>query len=256
MNKVKALIMRAPGTNCDEETAFAFRLAGAETSLVHINRLIDRTELLSSYQIAVIPGGFTYGDDIAAGRVLANELKVKLYEDILRFIEKGGLILGVCNGFQVLVRAGLLPQPVSGDASKMTLANNDSGRFECRWVHMKVNPASNCIFTRGLDYIYLPVAHGEGKVVADPAVLSTLNVPLFYTDAAGNTGAGYPANPNGSMNDIAGVCDESGRVFGLMPHPERHVVGTQHPKWTRLGAKKYGDGFRFFQNAVEWAKKL
>jgi len=248
--------MRAPGTNCDEETAFAFQHAGAETSLVHVNRLINRAELLSSYQIAVIPGGFTYGDDIAAGKVLANELKVKLNEDILRFIEKGGLILGVCNGFQVLVRAGLLPQPTTGDASQLTLANNDSGKFECRWIYMKANPKSNCVFTQGLDRIYLPVAHGEGKVVTNEAILSRLNVPLFYTDGAGNTGTGYPANPNGSMNDIAGVCDDSGRVFGLMPHPERHVFGTQHPQWTRLGAKKYGDGFRFFQNAVDWAKRL
>jgi phosphoribosylformylglycinamidine synthase I len=256
MSKIRALIMRAPGTNCDEETAFAFQQAGAETSLVHVNRLINRTELLSSYQIAVIPGGFIYGDDIAAGKVLANELRLKLNEDILRFIEKGGLILGVCNGFQVLVKAGFLPQPMSGDASHLTLANNDSGKFECRWVYMKANPKSNCVFTQGLDLIYLPVAHGEGKVVIDDAILPKLNVPLFYSDESGNTGVGYPANPNGSMNNIAGVCDDSGRVFGLMPHPERHVRGTQHPRWTRLGARKYGDGFCFFQNAVEWAKKL
>jgi phosphoribosylformylglycinamidine synthase len=145
---------------------------------------------------------------------------------------------------------------MSGDASHLTLANNDSGKFECRWVYMKANSKSNCVFTQGLDLVYLPVAHGEGKVVADVAILPGLNVPLFYTDEAGNTDAGYPANPNGSMNDIAGVCDDSGRVFGLMPHPERHVLGTQHPRWTRLGVKKHGDGYRFFQNAVEWAKKL
>ncbi len=256
MSKVRALIMRAPGTNCDEETAFAFRKAGAETSLVHVNRLINRTELLTSYHIMVIPGGFIYGDDIAAGKVLANELQVKLKEDILRFIEKGGLILGVCNGFQVLVKAGLLPNPMSGDISLLTLANNDSGKFECRWVYMKTNPNSNCIFTQGIDQLYLPVAHGEGKVVATTNILPKLNVALFYTDESGNTGAGYPANPNGSMNDIAGVCDDTGRVFGLMPHPERHILGTQHPRWTRVGVKKYGDGFRFFQNAVEWAEKL
>jgi phosphoribosylformylglycinamidine synthase subunit PurQ / glutaminase len=256
MSKVRALIMRAPGTNCDEETAFAFQKAGAETSLVHVNRLINRTELLSSYQIMVIPGGFTYGDDIAAGKVLANELRVKLNDDIHKFIEKGGLILGVCNGFQVLVKAGLLPKPLTGDASLLTLANNDSGKFECRWVYMRANRKSNCIFTRGIDRLFLPVAHGEGKVVVTAVVLPSLNIPLFYTDASGNTGAGYPSNPNGSMNDIAGVCDDTGRVFGLMPHPERHVLGTQHPQWTRLGVKKHGDGFRFFQNAVEWAEKL
>jgi phosphoribosylformylglycinamidine synthase I len=256
MSKIKTLILRAPGTNCDRETAFAFEKAGSETTLAHINKLIRTDEQLSDYQILALPGGFSYGDDIAAGKVLANELKVKLGDDVLRFIEKGGLILGVCNGFQVLVRAGFLPDPQSGDSSHVTLANNDSGRFECRWVHMKANNKSNCVFTQGMDTIYLPVAHGEGKLVADKATLSKLNSALFYTGAEGNTGAGYPDNPNGSMNDIAGVADRSGRVFGLMPHPERHILGTQHPQWTRFGAKAEGDGLRFFRNAVDWARRL
>jgi len=256
MSKVKTLVLRAPGTNCDAEAAFAFEQAGAEASLVHVNKLIDHVERLSDYQIMVIPGGFTYGDDIAAGKVLANEIKIKLGEDILRFIERGGLILGICNGFQVLAKAGLLPDPSKGDASHFTLTNNDSGKFECRWVYMKANKKSNCVFTQGLDLICLPVAHGEGKVAADNATLPTLNIALFYTDELGHTGAGYPANPNGSTNDIAGVCDASGRVFGLMPHPERHIRGTQHPQWTSLGAKPRGDGFKFFENAVEWAKRL
>ena len=256
MSKVRTLILRAPGTNCDGETAFAFQQAGAETSLVHVNKLINRVERLAEYQIAVIPGGFTYGDDIAAGKVLANELKVKLGDDILRFIEKGGLILGICNGFQVLVRAGFLPQPLNGDASHLTLTNNDSGKFECRWVFMRANKASNCVFTQGMDIVYLPVAHGEGKLVADAATLSGLNIALVYTDEKGNSSSGYPANPNGSMNDIAGISDSSGRIFGLMPHPERHISGTQHPQWTRSGAKAEGDGFRFFKNSVDWAKRL
>jgi phosphoribosylformylglycinamidine synthase len=221
-----------------------------------VNRLIAQDERLADYQIMVIPGGFTYGDDIAAGKVLANELKVKLGDDILRFIQKGGLILGICNGFQVLARAGLLPDPVSGDPSHFTLTNNDSGRFECRWIFMKVNKKSNCVFTQGIDTLHLPVAHGEGKAVADPAVLPRLSVPLYYTDEQGKTGAGYPWNPAGSMNDIAGVCDSTGRIFGLMPHPERHVRGTQHPQWTRLGAKARGEGFRMFRNAVEWSTHL
>ena len=256
MSRIKALILRAPGTNCDGETAFAFERAGAETSLVHVNKLIRREESLAGYQIMVIPGGFTYGDDIAAGKVLANELRVKLGEDILRFIEKGGLILGICNGFQVLVRAGFLPDPRSGDISHLTLTNNDSGKFECRWIFMKANRDSNCVFTRGMDRICLPVAHGEGKLVADPATLPMLNVALVYTDEQGNAGAPYPANPNGSMNDIAGIADGSGRIFGLMPHPERHILGTQHPRWTREGAKPEGDGFPVFKNAVDWARRL
>jgi len=254
--KIKTLILRAPGTNCDQETAFAFEKAGAATNIVHVNRLIDRYEKLADYQIAVLPGGFSYGDDIAAGKVMANELKVKLGDDIRKFIEKGGLILGICNGFQVLVRAGFLPDPLDGDSSHVTLTNNDSGKFECRWVYMKANKKSNCVFTRGLEIIALPVANGEGKLAADAATLAKLNIALVYTDAQGNTKPGYPASPNGSLNDIAGIADSSGRVFGLMPHPERHITGTQHPNWTRHGARTEGDGLRFFKNAVEWAQKL
>lgn len=253
---VRTIIIRGPGTNCDGETAFAFQQAGAEVTLVHVNRLIRREQRLSDYQIMVIPGGFTYGDDIGAGKVLANELRLKLGEDIARFIEAGGLILGICNGFQVLVKAGVLPEPSAGGSPRLTLANNDSGKFECRWVHLGVNKESPCVFTKGIDSLYLPVAHGEGKVVADPEVLPGLNVVLYYTDEQGNSKAGYPHNPNGSVANIAGICDASGRVFVLMPHPERHIRGTQHPQWTRLGAKEHGDGFQIFLNAVKWVENL
>ena len=256
MGRVRTLILRAPGTNCDAETMFAFQQAGAIVSLVHVNQLIRGEERLADYQILVIPGGFTYGDDVAAGKVLANELRLKLGEEIPRFIEDGKLILGVCNGFQVLAKAGFLPEPSNGSSSLLTLATNDSGKFECRWVHLGVNKQSPCVFTKGIDSLYLPVAHGEGKVVADPTVLPRLNTALFYTDEQGDRSAGYPYNPNGSVDNIAGLCDSSGRVFGLMPHPERHIRGTQHPQWTRLGAKQYGDGFQIFLNAVEWAKNL
>ena len=253
---VKAVVLRAPGMNCDVEAAFAFQQAGAEAALVHVNRLIRHEQRLSDYQIMVIPGGFTYGDDIAAGKVLANELRLKLGEDVMRFIEAGGLILGICNGFQVLVKAGFLPEPSNGGSPRLTLAANDSGKFECRWIHMGVNKESPCVFTEGIDSLYLPVAHGEGKVVADPEVLPELNVVLRYTDEHGDTKAGYPHNPNGSVANIAGICDASGRIFALMPHPERHIRGTQHPQWTRQGAKEYGDGFPIFRNAVKWAQNL
>jgi len=256
MGMVRTLIIRAPGTNCDVETAFAFQQAGAVVSLVHINQLIGGDTKLSDYQIMVVPGGFTYGDDIAAGKVLANELRLKLGKDILRFIENGKLILGICNGFQVLVKAGILPEPANGSPPRLTLATNDSGKFECRWVHLSVNKESPCIFTKGIDSMYLPVAHAEGKVVAKPEVLPQLNIVLYYADEHGNNKAGYPYNPNGSVSNIAGICDSSGRIFALMPHPERHIRGTQNPQWTRHGAKKYGDGFQIFQNAVKWAQGL
>ncbi len=253
---VKTLILRAPGTNCDAETTFAFEQAGAVVTAVHVNQLIRHEQRLADYQIMVIPGGFTYGDDIAAGKVLANELRLKLGEDILRFIEAGGLILGICNGFQVMVKAGILPKPADGSPPLLTLATNDSGKFECRWVHLLVNKKSHSVFTRGIDSLYLPVAHGEGKVVADPKVLPELDIVLYYTDEYGNSQAGYPHNPNGSAGNIAGIGDSSGRILALMPHPERHIRGTQHPQWTRHGAKKYGDGFQIFLNAVKWAKNL
>jgi len=256
MSKVRTLVLRAPGTNCDAEATFAFQQAGAVVTPVHVNQLICGEQRLTDYQILVIPGGFTYGDDITGGKVLANELKLKLGEDIQRFIEAGGLILGICNGFQVLAKACILPEPASGNSPLLTLAANDSGKFECRWIHLKVNKESPCVFTRDIDSMYLPVAHGEGKFVADPEVLAKLNAVVYYTDEHGNCQAGYPHNPNGSIGNIAGICDSSGRIFALMPHPERYIRGTQHPQWTRLGAKEYGDGFQVFLNAVKWAKSL
>lgn len=254
MSKVRTLILRVPGTNCDAETAFAFQQAEAITSIVHIGELIRRERRLSDYQIMVIPGGFTYGDDIAAGKVLANELRLKLGENIQRFVDDGGLILGICNGFQVLVKAGLLPGKTNGNSPSLTLTANDSGKFECRWVHLSVNGQSPCIFTKGINSMYLPVAHGEGKVIVALEALPYLNIVLYYADEHGGREADYPHNPNGSVANIAGICDASGRVFALMPHPERHVQGTQHPQWTRQRAKEHGDGFQIFVNAVKWVQ--
>ncbi len=252
MARVRTLILRAAGTNCDHETAFAFEKAGSEVDVAHVNELLRKERPLSSYQIMVVPGGFTYGDDISAGKILANELRLKLGEDIKRFVEGGGLILGICNGFQVLVKAGILPG--SGAYGRLTLTGNDSGRFECRWVYLSVNQKSPCIFTRGISTMYLPVAHAEGKVVTWGEVLEDSNIVLRYADENGNTQAGYPHNPNGSKDNIAGICDASGRVFALMPHPERFIRWTQHPRWTREPRREYGDGFRVFLNAVDWVK--
>jgi len=165
----------------------------------------------------------------------------------------GGLILGICNGFQVLVKAGILPQ--SSDASqKLTLAGNDSSRFECRWVYLSVDKQSPCVFTKGIEALYLPIAHGEGKVMAEAKALKDLNVVLRYADKEGNVSADYPYNPNGSADSIAGICDSSGRIFALMPHPERFLRWTQHPRWVREANREWGDGFGIFRNAVEWVR--
>jgi phosphoribosylformylglycinamidine synthase len=256
MNKVRTLILRAPGTNCDAESAFAFERAGAQVHLVHVNELIRREKLLADCHIMVLPGGFTYGDDISAGKILANELRLKLRDEMQRFVDAGKLILGICNGFQVLVKTGMLPESRRKGSQSLTLAGNDSGRFECRWVYLRVNEESPCIFTRGISLMYLPVANGEGKVVMGPGALQEANIALHYADETGDIRAGYPYNPNGSMNNIAGICDATGRIFALMPHPERFVHPTQHPRWTRERRRDYGDGFRVFLNAVEWAKRI
>jgi phosphoribosylformylglycinamidine synthase len=264
----RALILRAAGTNCDFETQYAFEKVGARAERVHINRLIEEPRRLADYQILCIPGGFTYGDDIAAGRILANQLRQRLGEELGRFQEAGKLILGICNGFQVLVKLGMLPGLASIGKQQCTLTANDSNRYEDRWVYLAVEGESPCVFTQGGPRpgptgsgagparIYLPVAHGEGKFVpADESVLAELLrrrlVVFRYVDARGRRGA-YPVNPNGSVDDIAGICDPSGRVLGLMPHPERHLEPYHHPRWTREGLKPEGDGVAIFRNAVRF----
>lgn len=253
MGKTRVLILRGPGTNCDRETAFAFERAGANTELVHINRLISGEERLGNYDILVIPGGFTYGDDIAAGKVLANELMLRLGEQVNRFISEGRLVLGICNGFQVMVKAGILPDIDDDSEPQITLTNNDSNRFECRWVHLNVENGSPCVFTRGIQRMYLPVAHAEGKLVANPEVAPGFPVVLRYAGPDGGP-ASYPYNPNGSVADIAGICDTSGRIFAMMPHPERYIRQIQHPRWTKGEGSEPGDGFKIFANAVAFAK--
>jgi phosphoribosylformylglycinamidine synthase len=250
--KPEILIIRAPGTNCDFETALAFEQAGAVTRLAHINELINRSVLLADYQVLVFPGGFTYGDDLGAGRIMGNEIRLNLGDDIRAFITWGGLILGICNGFQVMVQSGILP----GNGKRVTLTGNDSGRFECRWIHLNANQKSNCVFTRGIARLYLPVANGEGKLVAETDILSGLNVALYYCDKNGNQTSQYPDNPSGSLNDIAGLSDHTGRIFALMPHPERHIRANQHPRWTRGEASRPGDGLKIFTNAVDWVRHL
>jgi phosphoribosylformylglycinamidine synthase len=260
MKKIKVIILRTAGTNCDEEAQYAFNLCGAEVERVHINELLGKKKSLSDYHILTVPGGFTYGDDIAAGKILANELKYKLSEEMEGFVGDGKLVIGICNGFQILVKAGFLPASNGKREQTVTLTWNDSGKFEDRWIYLRKVGNDRCIFTRGVDkLITLPVAHSEGKFIArDEETLKTLEekdqVVFQYVDQEGNP-AQYPFNPNGSMDDIAGICDPTGRIFGLMPHPERHAVPTQNPLWTREGLKEEGDGLIIFRNALEFARK-
>ena len=264
--KVKVIVLRTAGTNCDAEAVFAFESCGAQAQAVHINQLFDGRVRLKDWHILVIPGGFTYGDDIESGRILANELRLRLGEDLCRFIGDGKLMIGICNGFQVMVKAGILPGPLDPNEEKThasgqiaTLVNNDSGKFEDRWCHLKTEGKS--VWTEGLGgVVYLPVAHAEGKFIPkDQDVLAKLRnngqVAFRYCDSGGGKPA-YPENPNGSVDDIAGITDRTGRILGLMPHPERHFLFTQHPFWTRLKPNgRFGQGAKIFENGVEYARK-
>jgi phosphoribosylformylglycinamidine synthase subunit PurQ / glutaminase len=267
--KPKVIVLRTAGTNCDEETAFAFKECGAQVSSVHINRIVEGKVRLSDFHILAIPGGFTYGDDIASGRILANELRLRLGENIRQFIKEGKLIIGICNGFQVLVKTGFLPgnfknlknnKSDSSPVSKVTLVSNDSGKFEDRWTHVKIG--GNSPWIQGLeDIVCYPVAHAEGKLIPENQdVLNRLiknkQIAFRYCAVDGKMGK-YPINPNGSVYDIAGITDTSGRILGMMPHPERHFLFTQHPNWTRFQKKsKLGDGARIFQNGVNYVRKI
>jgi phosphoribosylformylglycinamidine synthase len=255
MASPRAIVLRAPGTNCDEEAAAAWERAGAQVETWPLGRLIESPLQLDRFQIVTIPGGFSYGDDLGAGRILATRLGTVLAEALRRLHDRGGLILGICNGFQVLVRCGLLPGgPTSGPT---TLARNDSGRFEARWVRLLPRPGLSP-FVSFVDPFELPVAHGEGRfVAADPASLNRLDqagqLILKYADPEGRPTQDYPANPNGSAAAVAGVCDPTGRIFGLMPHPERFIDPWHHPRWTRLGTRlaSPSDGLRIFSGAVQ-----
>ena len=267
MQNVSVLVLTGFGLNCDHETAYAFELAGANASRVHINSLIDGTVGLEKFQILVFIGGFSWGDDHGAGVIQAVRMRTQLGEKILEFVSAGNLVLGICNGFQTLVNLGLLPGFNNDYRSRsVALTFNDCGNFRDQWVHLKVNPSSPCVFTHGIDLAELPVRHGEGKFVADDTTMATLidnnQVVLQYALPDGVPAEGrFPFNPNGSLQDIAGICDPSGRIFGLMPHPEAYNHWTNHPDWTRQkeAAKRRKTerqtdttvGIRMLQNAVD-----
>ena len=288
MEEVRAIVLRAAGINTDLETEYALALAGAVADRVHINRLIEDKGLLEQYHILIFPGGFSYGDDVAAGKIMANQVVHHLAEPVRKFIDDGKLVLGICNGFQVLVKAGILPgwgasptqegetvrteagrtafppsdlptfSPSSFRQEDITITCNDSGKYEDRWVYLAPQ-TDKCVFIDPDKLLYVPVAHGEGKVVTrDEASLQRLrsegHIAFKYVDPNGEEGP-FPINPNGSVDSIAGLTDATGRVLGLMPHPERFVRRTQHPHWTRCGPDLEPDGIKIFRNAVRYVRQ-
>ncbi len=266
----KVLILSGYGVNCEKETKEAFELAGASADIVHVNDLIDGKRKLDNYQILAFPGGFSYGDDTGSGNALANKLRLNLKEDIMDFVNSGKLVIGICNGFQVLVNLGLLPgfREETGKR-QVALTHNTSARYECRWVHLK-SYSKGCIFTKDIENMHLPVAHGEGNFFAEPETLDRLNengqVVFRYCDSDGNPVYGkFPDNPNGSMQDIAGICDGTGRVLGMMPHPERAIYNLNCPEYPKTKELMKREGrtpekinpiaFTIFRNAVNYAKE-
>lgn len=260
-------VLRAPGTNCDIETKYSLEHFGCDAEIVHINRFIEDKKDLSKYNGLVIPGGFSFGDHIRSGAILGKVVAKKLGNKITKMAGEGKPILGICNGFQVLVESGMLPGFNGGELkSQAALGTNASSKFEDRWVYLKNENKSNCIFTEGIkDITRMPVAHGEGKFILplekEKEFLDLLyendQIAFCYATSNGEHANGeYPANPNGSFADIAGICDQSGVVAGMMPHPERAFHRITYPDWTRSTGEGFGDGYGVFKNMVEYAKKV
>ncbi len=260
IKRPRVLVLTGYGINCEHETAHAFNLpsVGGDAMTLHVTDLIAEPQQLDGFHILALPGGFSFGDDIAAGIVLATKLRYRLAEPLSKFLRDGKLVIGICNGFQALVRLGLLPATSQAWQQDVTLTANDSGKFEDRWVYLQINPACPSPFVQAMDQCYLPVRHGEGKFVPrSPEILQQLQqqqlIAARYCAPNGDT-ASYPWNPNGSVDDIAAVCDPSGRVFGLMPHPEAYTHRVQHPRWTREALPEEGMGVQIFRNAVSFAR--
>ncbi len=268
MSKVKSLVLTGYGINCEEEMAAAYELAGADAQIVHLSDVFADRISIHDYQILNFPGGFSFGDDLGSAKVLGNKFKFKplasgkrFMEELQKFLADGKYIMGVCNGFQALVKMGLLPNVGGKFEQEATLTHNDSGKFEDRWVRMRVNEQARTPYLDGLDFFDVPVRHGEGKLifrdkaVREAVLAQNLNC-LTYADAQGNPTAEYPLNPNGSELNCAGLTDPSGQVFGLMPHPEAYLSLYNHPNW---GQKKRqnpdvpeeGEGLQLFKNIIE-----
>lgn len=254
----RAIVLRAAGTNCDRETVLALERAGAATELLHLNRLIDDPARLDACEIVVIAGGFSHGDDIAAGRIFGLDVRFRLGDALRAFADRGGLVLGVCNGFQVLVDTGLLEPGVERVERRVALSGNDPGLYQCRWVTLREEDCA-CPWLEPGALLPCPIAHGEGRIaVRDEETLERLSrgrqIALRYVAPDGSAARGYPENPNGSVADIAGLCDPTGRVLGLMPHPERNLDPWQHPEWTRGEPAAEGAGQAFYRRLVDFAR--
>ena len=268
-NKVKAIVIAGNGTNCEREVAHACKLASADVAdIVHVAELLAGRVTLADYHFLNLAGGFLDGDDLGSAKAGANRLlnapivgsEQTIADQIKQFVADGKLVMGVCNGFQLMVKMGLLPSFDGSVKQNCTLTHNDGGRFEDRWTWLKVDPESPCVFTRGLDSIYLPVRHGEGKFITDnKATLNQLEAmhlsTVKYADADNKPTMEYPDNPNGSVAAIAGICDPTGRLFGLMPHPEAYVHYTHHPRWTREELPEEGMGLWLYQNAIRFIRE-
>lgn len=254
----RVLILRAAGINCDEETAAACELAGGQPERIHINRIADGSVRLNDYAALVIPGGFSYGDHLGAGKLLAVDLQHRVGDALQRFVADGRPVLGICNGFQVLVKAGLLPGDEVAPRQTVTLTNNENSSYECRWVRLRANPASASIFLRGMEQPFtLPVGHGEGRLAAPTDTLAAIEaheqIALQYVDEHDAPATEYPANPNGSAHAIAALTNTQGNVLGIMPHPDRAYLPQLHPDWRRSGRAE-GDGLRLFRNMIAYVK--
>jgi len=253
----KALIMTGNGLNCEEETAYAFEKAGAHSEIVHMDDVLSGEKKLEDHQILAFIGGFSFGDHMGAGTVQALKYQHHLKEDISKFMEKG-LMIGICNGFQTMTRLGILPGfDQNYFSQKVALSVNDSCRYEDRWINLRLNETP-CVFTKGIENMFLPVRHGEGKLYAPKDIIKRLFddnlVVMQYCDEKNRVTMEYPNNPNGSLEAIAAICDPSGRILGMMPHPEAYVSPYHHPSWTREKGKlpEEGEGLKIFKNAVRY----
>jgi len=259
MTRINALVLRAAGTNCEHETAHALELAGAHPRILHLKEVQNDPATLERAAIVVFPGGFSYGDDLGAGRIQAEEIRATFLGALIRLIDRGGIVLGICNGFQVLVKLGLLPEVAARGPARVSLTWNDSGRYEDRWVHLEITSRRSPFLASVPDRLRLPIAHAEGKFVARSnedleRLASTGQVALRYVAPDGGL-AGFPWNPNGSMGNVAGITDPNGRVLGLMPHPERNVLEAHHPSRGRELQPRQPDGLSFFLSAVETLRR-